>query len=111
MLQMAKNQHSRTRTYARNRSISRRGYEKFTDPDATYFFKLVVVLLLGTLWLRLATPLVLGGLSLQALPIGFIFGLILISKLEYFRADRKIWYAILLLSTILGVFLPTGFVI
>ena len=112
MLQMAKNQSSnRSRTYARNRSISRHGYEKFSDPDTAYFLKLVIVLLLGTMWLRLAEPVEVGVIILQAIPVGFIVALLLIGKLDYFRTDRKIWYAILLISTVIGVFLPTGFVL
>lgn len=112
ILQMTKKQPSnRARTYARNRSTSRRGYEKFSDPDTAYFLKLVIVLLLGTLWLRLAEPVTLGVFVLQAIPVGFIIALLLVSKLSYFRNDRKIWYAILLISTVIGVFLPTGFVL
>lgn len=108
---MAKQQPNRARTYARNRSISRRGYEKFSDPDTAYFLKLVIVLLLGTLWLRLAEPVTFGVFVLQAIPVGFVIALVLINRLDYFRSDRKIWYAILMISTIIGVFLPTGFVL
>lgn len=108
---MPANRKTRERTYGRNRSISRRGYEKFSEPDSSYFLKLVIILLLGTLWLRLSEPLQAGALAFQALPIGLIVALLVIANLSYFRADRKIWYAIALISAVLGVFLPTGFVI
>lgn len=101
----------RPRTYARNRSFSRRGREKLFESDSNYFFKLVVVLLLGTLWLKLSHPLPLGPLPLTGIPIGLLLGVLLVHRFEPLQSDRKIWYAILLITTILTYFFPAGIVI
>jgi hypothetical protein len=104
---------SRPRTYARNRaaSVSRRGYEKVFESDGTYFLKLVIVVLLGTFWLRFGEPLSIGSIPLGAIPIGLFAGLILVNRFEKLQSDRKIWYAILVIVTILCYFAPTGIVI
>lgn len=108
---MTKKQTKRPRTYARNRSVSRRGRENIYESDGTYFLKLVLVLLLGTFWLKFASPLALGPFLIPAFPVGLLLGLFLVSKFEHFQFDRKIWYAILLLSTVVSYFLPAGIVI
>lgn len=101
----------RPRTYARNRQISRRGYENIYESDGAYLLKLAIVLLLGTLWLKFNSPLVWGPFYLHGIPIGLMIGLFLISKYENFQANRKIWYAILLIFTVVTYFLPAGIVI
>lgn len=110
---MAKAKQKRSRTYARNRavSISRRGYEKVFESDGTYFLKLVAFTLLGTLWLKFAQPVTWLGFPLTAVPVGFLFGLILVNRFEKYQSDRKIWYAILLVVTIICYFVPAGIVI
>jgi len=71
--------------------------------DSTYFLKLVVLIILGSLWVK-ATD----GQSWQVpLPVGFIIGLI-ISSHEHFRIDRKIEYAVLLIATLVGFWAPIG---
>ena len=103
----------RSRTYARNRAanVSRRGYEKIFESDSTYFLKLVVFTLLGTLWVKFAQPVTWLGLPLTAIPIGFLVGLILVNRFEKYQSDRKIWYAILLVVTIICYFVPAGIII
>ncbi len=85
--------------------------EKNFESDGAYFLKLVLVFLLGTFWLKFATPLDVSGAYVPGFPIGFCVGLILIARYEHFQSDRKIWYAILLVSTIVSYFLPAGIVI
>jgi len=106
-------QKQKTRTYARNRSaiVSRKGYEKIFESDSTYFLKLVVFVLLGTFWVKFQTPVTWLGLPLSAIPVGFLVGLLLVRKFEKYQADRKIWYAILVVITILCYFAPSGIVI
>lgn len=106
-----KNKKPRTRTYARNRQVSRRGYENIYESDGAYLLKLAVVVLLGTLWLKFQSPLVWGAFYLNAIPLGLILGLFLISKYEPFQANRKILYAILLIVAVLTYFFPAGIVI
>ena len=102
---------SKQRTYARNRVVSRRGNEKVYESDGTYFLKLVLCVILGTLWLKFAAPITLLGIPLGGVPIGLLFGLLIVSKFERFQYDRKIWYAILILVTITSFFLPAGILI
>lgn len=110
---MAKTKQKRTRTYARNRAtaVTRAGREKIFETDGTYFLKLVVFVLLGTFWLKFALPVAWLGLPLSGVPVGLLVGLILVSRFEKYQADRKIWYAILLMVTIISYFVPAGIVI
>lgn len=109
---MAKNKKNRERTYARNRTtVSRRGYEKVVETDSTYFLKLVIFLLLGTLWLKFATPIEVFGLPVNALPLGVVLGLLLVHVVEKYQFNRKIWYAVLLLVGVVSYFVPAGIII
>ena len=110
---MAQQKQKRSRTYARNRaaSVSRRGYEKVFESDGTYFLKLVIVILLGTFWLRFAEPIWLFNFPFGAIPIGLLVGLILVNRFEKLQSDRKIWYAILVVVTIICYFTPSGIII
>ena len=101
---------NKQRTYARNRLLSRRGYEKITESDEHYLLKLVLVLLLGTLWLKFQSPVSVAGILLTGLPVGTLFGL-LIHHFEKNQFNRKIWYAIILIMTVISYFLPAGIVI
>lgn len=99
----------RPRTYARNRAaLSRRGYEKMREADSTYFLKLVVCVLLGTIWFRLGAPITIGGIYIGAIPVGLIVGLVLINRLEKIQSDRKIWYAVLIVMTVISYFWAAG---
>lgn len=85
--------------------------EAVFESDSTYFLKLVVVVLLGTLWLKFGTPIVLGGFVLNGIPLGLLVGIFLIHSYEHFQSDRKIWYACLLVVTIICYFVPAGIVL
>lgn len=113
MAQISKKQNkARPRTYARNRAaMSRRGYEKLFEADSTYFLKLIVCVLLGTLWLKFAAPVTVAGVYVGAIPAGLIIGLVLINRFEKIQADRKIWYAVLIVMTVICYFVPAGIVI
>ena len=102
---------NKQRTYARNRAVSRRGNPKFFEGDSTYFLKLVIVTLIGTVWLKFQTPLSAGGFVLNALPVGLAIGVLLVRFFEKSPFDRRIWYAMMLLVTIVSYFLPAGLVI
>lgn len=113
MVQTKKKQSTnRQRTYARNRaSVSRRGYEKVFEADSTYFLKLVICVLLGTFWIKFGTPIAVGGLPVGALPVGLAVGLVLINKFEKIQSDRKIWYAVLIVMSVICYFVPAGIII
>jgi hypothetical protein len=106
-----KPKHTPSSARAQAASFSRRGYEKIYESDSTYFLKLVVYVLLGTLWLKLAEPVVWLGIPIGGIPVGLLIGLLLVRKFEKLQADRKIWYAILLVVTIISHFVPAGIVI
>lgn len=78
-----------------------------TETDSLYFLKLVLYVMAGSFWLRLGSPLVIGNFAINALPVGFVIGL-LFAQHEHFQLDRKIEYAILLIATVASFFLPTG---
>lgn len=81
-----------------------------TETDSAYFLKIVLYIILGSLWLKFMTPITFAGIVLNGLPIGLFIGLIFASH-DHFQIDRKIAYAILLLMTVLSYFLPAGIVI
>ncbi len=72
------------------------------EPDAIYILKLVLYLILGSLWLRFTK----GDMTVP-LPIGFLVGLFF-ARTDRQPFDRKMAYAILLLSMFIGFWLPIG---
>ena len=72
--------------------------------DGGYILKLVLYIILGSLWLKIHK----NGSSFQLpLPVGLIVGLIFTSH-EHFRIDRKIEYAILIVAAFIGFLAPYG---
>lgn len=107
-----KQKSNKSRTYARNRPVvSRKGLENVFEPDGVYLFKLVLVTLAGLLWIRLASPIMLGPVPVGAFPVGTLIALLLISWLEHAQFNRKILYAVLVVVTIIGFFLNAGIVL
>lgn len=78
---------------------------KTTESDSTYFLKLVLYVVLGSLWLKFAEPITLGGFQLFGLPVGLVLGLIIASH-DRFQIDRKIEYAVLLIVAIVSFIVP-----
>lgn len=87
------------------------GTETSYESDGTYLLKLVVFVLLGTFWLKFADPATWNGIPLRGLPIGLLVGLLLVRQFEKHQSDRKIWYACLIVVTIISFFIPAGVVI
>lgn len=74
------------------------------EMDSVFFFKIVLYLVLGSLWVRLVNP----GLTTQIpVPIGLIVGLIF-STHEHFRIDKKIELSVLLVASLVGFWVQTG---
>jgi uncharacterized transporter YbjL len=71
--------------------------------DGLYLLKLLLFLLLGSLWVKVSN----GNSINLGLPVGLIVGLIFASH-EHFRIDRKIEYAVLLAAMLFGYFAPYG---
>lgn len=80
------------------------------EADSVYFLKLILYMLLGATWIKFATPLSLGALQLNGLPIGMLFG-IMFAAHDHFAIDRKIEYALLIIMMVLTYFLPAGIVL
>jgi hypothetical protein len=72
--------------------------------DTTYFLKIVVFMIVGSMWLKIITH---SGFQIP-IPFGFLFGLILASH-EHFQIDRKIEYAVLVVAMFIGFWVPVGF--
>ena len=81
-----------------------------SESDSTYLLKIVLYVVLGSLWIKFATPLEVGPILLNGFPFGLILGLLFASH-DHFQVDRKIEYAILILMTVITYFLPAGIVI
>jgi hypothetical protein len=73
------------------------------DLDSVFFLKLVLYLVLGSMWVKVTHA---DTLSLP-LPIGLAIGLFFTSH-EHFQIDRKIEYAVLLVAMFIGYFAPFG---
>lgn len=93
------------------KTIVKRDAGQAIESDGTYLLKLVVCVLLGMFWLRFSSTIVWGSFHVSALPVGFLIGLLLVWRLEKFQSDRKIWYAVLVIVTIISYFFPTGLII
>ncbi len=93
------------------RTLPKIGREILFESDSTYLLKLIIVVILGTLWLKFSTPVIWLGLSLNALPLGLLAGIVAIKLLEKHQTDRKIWYAVLIVIGIVSYFVPAGIVI
>lgn len=100
---------ARHRTYGRNRPKRRVG--QMSNSDGVFFLKLIIVVMLGTLWLKLATPMSWNGIPIGAFPLGALIALVAIRLFEKNIYDRKIWFAVLVMVTILSYFVPAGIVI
>jgi hypothetical protein len=81
-----------------------------SEPDSVYFLKLVMYVVLGSFWLKFATPLHIGDFLIHGFPLGLIIGLLFASH-DHFQIDRKIEYALLIIVTIVTFFLPAGIVL
>lgn len=78
------------------------------ESDGQYLLKLVLIALLATVWIKFKHPLVWGSLPLGGVPVGFLVGLLIVHEFEHFQLDRKIWYAILVVTAIVSYILPSG---
>lgn len=80
------------------------------ETDGTFLLKIAIYLVLGAFWIRLADPITIGSLSLHGVPLGLALGLLIASH-DHFKIDRKIEYVVLIISTLLSMFMPTGIII
>lgn len=64
------------------------------ETDSVYFLKILLYLVLGTVWIKYDGQLV--------FPLGLVVG-ILFTRRDRFMIDRKIEYALLIIACILGL--------
>ena len=73
------------------------------ESDSAYVLKLVLFLILGSIWVKVGD----GDMSQIPIPVGFVVG-IAFAMHDHFQIDRKIEYALLLVSALVGFWLPIG---
>lgn len=79
------------------------GKKSSSELDGVYLLKLLLYMLLGSLWVKISHS---NGLNIPV-PLGLILGLVFTSH-EHFQIDRKIEYAVLLVAMLFGYFAPYG---
>lgn len=88
----------------KNKKSSRRTTTQTTQElDGVFFLKLVLYMILGSMWLKFTHN---DALSLP-IPFGVIIGLFFTAH-EHFQIDRKIEYAVLLVAMLVGYLAPYG---
>lgn len=80
------------------------------EADSTFLLKIVIYIILASVWIKFQSPIELGLITLSGVPIGLFIGLI-IARNDKFQIDRKIEYVVLFIMTIITYFLPAGIVI
>jgi ABC-type dipeptide/oligopeptide/nickel transport system permease component len=75
---------------------------KTKESDSQYFLKMVFYLIAGSIWLRISKD-----STTIPFPIGLLLG-IWFARMDKFQIDRKIEYAILLVSAFISFWLPIG---
>lgn len=81
----------------------KKSHKQVAESDSAYILKLVMYLIIGSLWIKIST----GGTSQIPIPLGLIIGLLFASH-DHFKIDRKIEYALLLVAMFVGFWLPIG---
>lgn len=82
---------------------TKRAVSQADNFDGVYLLKMVLYLLIGSLWLKIGD----GSTLHLPVPIGLAIGLFFTTH-EHFRIDRKIEYAVLLVAMLVGFFSPYG---
>ncbi len=80
------------------------------ETDSAFLLKIVLYVILASIWIKFDTPIDLGFTGLYGIPVGLFIGLIVASQ-DRFQIDRKIEYVLLIVMTILTYFIPAGIVI
>lgn len=88
----------------KNKKVAKKAQRKAEQTfDGVYLFKMVLYLLLGSMWLKISN----GNDINIPIPIGLAVGLFFTTH-EHFQIDRKIEYAVLLVAMLFGLFASYG---
>lgn len=79
------------------------------EPDSVFFLKILVLLIISTMWLRFSSNGELSGTELN-LPLGGAAAFVLV-QFDHFAIDRKIEYVVVLISSFISFFLPVGIIL
>lgn len=101
----------RAKTRAKVRQVHQRIQERVSETDSTYFLKLIVVFFLGTFWIKFSDPVLIGDFYLAAIPVGVFAGFVLVRAFEKLQSNRKIMYALLIVTGVISNFQAAGVVI
>lgn len=71
--------------------------------DGVFFLKLMLYVLIGSLWIKTTSG---SGFRID-LPVGLIIGLVFATH-EHFQIDRKIELAVLIVAMLIGYVAPFG---
>jgi len=80
------------------------------ETDSTFLLKIVLYVILASIWIKFQTPIDLGFTALYGVPVGLFIGLIVASQ-DRFQIDRKIEYVLLIVMTVVTYFVPAGIVL
>lgn len=94
-----------SKTKSHSKSSAKRASKKHSSQelDGVFLLKLVLYMILGSLWVKISHN---GTLSLPV-PFGLLMGLFFTTH-EHFQIDKKIEYAVLLVAMLVGYFAPFG---
>lgn len=77
--------------------------KKSREADSAYFLKIVLYLIVSSMWLRIQY----GEVGELPIPVGAAIAL-LFAMHDHFQLDRKIEYALILVSMFAAFWLPVG---
>ncbi|MDO8335258.1 MAG: hypothetical protein Q7T74_00535 [Candidatus Saccharibacteria bacterium] len=77
------------------------------ETDGAFLLKIVIYVILASVWIKFQEPLDLFVIGINGIPIGLFIGLIVASQ-DRFQIDRKIEYVVLIVMTIITYFVPAG---
>lgn len=80
------------------------------ETDSAFLLKIVMYIILASVWVKFQEPIDLGFVGISGIPIGLFVGLI-IARQDRFQIDRKIEYVVLIVMTVVTYFVPAGIVI
>jgi hypothetical protein len=77
--------------------------KKSRESDSAYFLKIVLYMIISSMWLRIQN----GDANELPIPLGAVVALLFATH-EHFQLDRKIEYALILVSMFAAFWLPVG---
>lgn len=89
---------------------SKKSKKNEQEPDSTFLLKIVLYVILASVWIKFQTPIDIGFTELYGVPVGLMIGL-LVARHDRFQIDRKIEYVLLIVMTILTYFIPAGIIL